>query len=70
MIVTLILDFSLKMVSIKCVNDSDFIIYSILNKLVRDILCIPISTIASELAFSTYSCILDDYRSSLKESVV
>lgn len=39
--------------------------FSVLSKLARDILAIPISTVASESAFSTSGRILDDFRSSL-----
>jgi hAT family C-terminal dimerisation region len=44
--------------------------FSVLSQLVRDILCILISTIASQLAFSAGDRILDDYRSSLTEDMV
>ena len=37
--------------------------YPILSKMARDILAIPISTVASESAFSTSGCILDAFRS-------
>ena len=37
--------------------------YPILSKMARDILAIPISTVASESAFSTRGCILDAFRS-------
>jgi hypothetical protein len=33
--------------------------------LARDILSIPITSVASESAFNTYGCILDDFRTSL-----
>jgi hypothetical protein len=39
--------------------------FPILSHLARDVLAIPISSAASESAFSTSGCILDDFRSSL-----
>nr|POF09297.1 zinc finger bed domain-containing protein ricesleeper 3 [Quercus suber] len=39
--------------------------YQVLSKMARDVLAVPISTIASELAFSTRGRILDPFRSSL-----
>ena len=39
--------------------------FPILAKMARDVLAIPISTVASESAFSTSGRILDDFRSSL-----
>eukprot|EP00267_Zea_mays_P054567 XP_020407811.1 zinc finger BED domain-containing protein RICESLEEPER 2-like [Zea mays] len=39
--------------------------FPVLSRLARDVLAIPISTVASEYAFSTSGRILDDFRSSL-----
>lgn len=44
--------------------------YPTLARMARDILAVPISTVASESAFSTGGRVLDPYRSSLKPSTV
>ena len=41
-----------------------------LSKLARDILCVPVSTVASESAFSLGGRILDQFRSSLSPQIV
>ncbi|XP_030923706.1 uncharacterized protein LOC115950627 isoform X2 [Quercus lobata] len=44
--------------------------YSILSRLARDVLAVPVSTVASESAFSTGGRILDPFRSSLALEMV
>ncbi|KAG5565732.1 hypothetical protein RHGRI_001598 [Rhododendron griersonianum] len=44
--------------------------YPILSKLARDVLAVPVSTVASESAFSTGGRVLDPFRSSLSPSMV
>jgi hypothetical protein len=44
--------------------------YKILSKVAQHVLSIPISTVASELAFSIDDCILDQFRSSLSPATV
>ena len=44
--------------------------YPILQKIAKDILAIPISTVASESAFSTGGHIIDEYRSSLTPTMI
>lgn len=44
--------------------------YQVLSKMARDVLAVPISTIASELAFSTRGHILDPFQSSLSPLTV
>ncbi|KAJ1701202.1 hypothetical protein LUZ63_000981 [Rhynchospora breviuscula] len=50
-----------------CQNCSKF---PILSKLAKDVLCIPVTTVASESAFSAGGRVLDDYRSSLSKDMV
>ena len=44
--------------------------FSILSKMARDILAVPVSTVASEAAFSTGGRVLDAFRSSLSPKIV
>ena len=44
--------------------------YQVLSKLARDVLDVPVSTVASESAFSTKRRILDPFRSSLSPLMV
>ena len=44
--------------------------YRILSQIARDVLAIPVSTVASESAFSTGGRILDQFRSSLTPKLV
>lgn len=44
--------------------------YPVLAQLAKDVLAVPISTVASESAFSTGGRVLDCFRSSLKPSTV
>ena len=44
--------------------------YLILQKIARVILVIPVSTVASESAFRTEGCIIDEYRSSLTPTMI
>jgi len=44
--------------------------YPILSQIARDVLAIPVSTVASESAFSTSGRVIDPYRSSLAPNTV
>ena len=44
--------------------------YPILSQIARDVLAIPVSTVASESAFSTGGRILDEYKSSMTPDMV
>jgi hypothetical protein len=44
--------------------------YQVLSKMARDVLAVPVSTVASESAFSTGGRILDPFRSSLSPDMV
>ncbi|XP_050207815.1 zinc finger BED domain-containing protein RICESLEEPER 2-like [Mercurialis annua] len=44
--------------------------FPILSRMARDVLAVPVSTVASESAFSTSGRVLDDFRSSLTPALV
>ena len=44
--------------------------FPVLSKLARDVLAVPVSTVASEAAFSTGGRVLDPFRSSLTPKIV
>jgi hypothetical protein len=44
--------------------------FLILSKIAWDVLVIPVTTVASELAFSTRGCVLDPFKSSLAPKIV
>ncbi|KAH9734524.1 putative AC transposase [Citrus sinensis] len=44
--------------------------YPILEKITRDVLAVLVSTVASESAFSTGRCVIDEYRSSLTPCMI
>ena len=44
--------------------------YQVLSKVAKDVLVVPVSTVAFELAFSTRGCIVDPFRSSLSPFMV
>ena len=44
--------------------------YRVLSEIARDVLPIPVSTVASESAFSMGECVLDSSRSSLSHNIV
>ena len=44
--------------------------FKVLSQIARDVLAVPVSTVASESAFSTGGRILDPYRSSLRAKIV
>ena len=51
-------------------TNSDPLLYPVLGMLARDVLAVPISTVASESAFSTGGRVIDSFRSNLKERTV
>ncbi|KAL2512695.1 Zinc finger BED domain-containing protein DAYSLEEPER [Abeliophyllum distichum] len=44
--------------------------YPVLSKMARDLLTVPVSTVASESAFSAANMVLDERRSRLKEDIL
>jgi len=44
--------------------------YPVVARMARDVLAVPVSTVASELAFSTRGCTLDSFRTSLTPKVI
>ena len=44
--------------------------YPMLSKVAKDVLAVPVSTVASELAFNTGGCIVDPFRSPLSPLMV